>query len=607
VTAQNSLLHQPIALAWQLLESGNIAAAEAAVHPLLAPGIPDELAPLIGAIRIRQERWSEAVPLLERAQALHPREARLAYLHGMALVGLDQLAQAVPAFQVAIKQEPNVAAAYLALGNAQRRLGHFQDAQNTFRKLLRIHPDNAEGYIFLSAALVEAEDLAAAEAPLQRALLHTKDAKVQAVIHNNLAVSLEWQSRNDEALESLNRVQAAAPDWPDIDNRRIGILYRLGRFDDCLLLYRKLLDRHPGDVQMHHAYNSLLYRLGRMEAYLTSYDLAPATRELMLGKASFLMMERRGTEAQAVYGELLARDGQDMAAAAGLASSLMLTDQYAQSVAAYEALASRASADAAIFSGGAEAAMMAGDAQKAEFFCQAGLRHTPYDQMCLALLGLSWRLQGDAQDQDQVLNGYDGLIRSFDLEPPDGFSSMEDFNAELGTYLERQHPKTGAYLEQSLHGGTQTEGFLFGTGHRLIQALKARIDEAVGRFIADLPSDAHHPFMARRGRTFRYAGAWSSLMRDQGFHRNHLHPQGWISSCYYVAVPDVAKDPDAKQGWIKFGEPAVPVALKNAVRHAIQPVPGRLVLFPSYMWHGTVPFHAAAVRTTIAFDVVPQE
>jgi uncharacterized protein (TIGR02466 family) len=471
---------------------------------------------------------------------------------------------------------------------------------------LRIHPGNAEGYIFLSAALAEAEDLAAAEAPLRRALLHTKDAKFQAVIHNNLAVSLEWQSRDDEALESLNRVQAVAPDWPDIDNRRIGILYRLGRFDDCLRLYRKLLDRQPGDAQIHHAYNSLLYRLGRMEAYLTSYDLALPTRELMLGKASFLTMQRRGTEAHAVYRELLTRDDQDMTAAAGLAGSLMLTEQYAESVAAYETVISRASADAAIFNGAAEAAMMAGDAQKAEFFCRAGLQHAPHDQMCLALLGLSLRLQGNAQ-QDEVLNGYESLIRSFDLEPPDGFSSMEDFNAELGTYLEQQHPKTGAYLEQSLHGGTQTEGFLFGTGNRLIQTLKARIDEAVGRFIADLPPDAHHPFMGRRGRTFRYAGAWSSLMRDQGFHKSHLHPQGWISSCYYVVVPEVAKDPDAKQGWIKFGEPAVPVALGNAVRRAIQPVPGRLVLFPSYMWHGTVPFHAAAVRTTIAFDVVPQE
>ena len=34
--------------------------------------------------------------------------------------------------------------------------------------------------------------------------------------------------------------------------------------------------------------------------------------------------------------------------------------------------------------------------------------------------------------------------------------------------------------------------------------------------------------------------------------------------------------------------------------------PGRLVLFPSYMWHGTIPFHDAQPRTTIAFDVVPK-
>jgi uncharacterized protein (TIGR02466 family) len=605
MTAKNSVMSQPIALGWQFLESGNVAAAEAAVRPLLAHGMRDELMPLIGAIRIRQERWFEAEPLLERARAIHPRAARFAYLHGAALAGMGELAQAVPAYQAAIRQEPDVAGAYLALGDAQRRLGHFQDAQNTFRKLLRMHPGHVQGYVFLSAVLAEAGDLAAAEAPLQRALLHTKDAQDQAVIYNNLAVSLDWQSRHDEALEKLDRAQALAPDWPDIDKRRIGILYKLGRFDDCLLLYGKLLGRYPGDTQIHHDYNSLLYRLGRMEAYLTSYDLAPPTRELMLGKAGFLVMEKRGAEAQAVYRELLARDGLDMTAAAGLAGSMMLTQHYAQSVAAYEALVSRPGADAAMFNGAAEAALMAGDAQKAEFFCQAGLRHAPYDQMSLALLGLSWRLQGDAQDE--VLNGYDSLIRSFDLAPPDGFSSMEDFNAELGAYLACQHPKTQPYLEQSLHGGTQTEGFLFGTGHRLIQALKVRIDEAVGRFIADLPSDAHHPFLARRSRTFRYAAAWSSLMRDQGFHRNHLHPHGWISSCYYVAVPHVATDPQAKQGWIKFGEPAVPVALENAVRRTIQPVPGRLVLFPSYMWHGTVPFHAAAVRTTIAFDVVPQQ
>lgn len=62
----------------------------------------------------------------------------------------------------------------------------------------------------------------------------------------------------------------------------------------------------------------------------------------------------------------------------------------------------------------------------------------------------------------------------------------------------------------------------------------------------------------------------------------------------------------ARQGWIKFGEPGFDVGLSNPIRRMIQPVPGRLVLFPSFMWHGTVPFTDDARRTTIAFDVVPQ-
>jgi hypothetical protein len=31
-----------------------------------------------------------------------------------------------------------------------------------------------------------------------------------------------------------------------------------------------------------------------------------------------------------------------------------------------------------------------------------------------------------------------------------------------------------------------------------------------------------------------------------------------------------------------------------------------LILFPSYMLHGTVPFHSGQTRTTIAFDVAPR-
>ena len=228
----------------------------------------------------------------------------------------------------------------------------------------------------------------------------------------------------------------------------------------------------------------------------------------------------------------------------------------------------------------------------------------PFDQACLALLSTAWRLKSDARDEE--LNGYDSLIQIFDLAAPEGFSGMEDFNEELAAFLETIHPDTREHLEQSLRGGTQTEGFLFNSGNALLRKLKLRIDEAVEAYIRALKAEEHHPFTARRGNSFAYAGAWSSRMRDCGFHANHIHPQGWISSCYYVAVPGVTNDQNARQGWIKFGEPALEVGLKDPVRRAVQPVPGRLVLFPSYTWHGTIPFQDKAVRATIAFDVVPR-
>ena len=37
----------------------------------------------------------------------------------------------------------------------------------------------------------------------------------------------------------------------------------------------------------------------------------------------------------------------------------------------------------------------------------------------------------------------------------------------------------------------------------------------------------------------------------------------------------------------------------------MRPKHGRLVLFPSYKWHGTVPFTTDGHRTPSAFDAIP--
>lgn len=595
-------MNPAIAKGWELLQRGNVTGAEQAIAPLLMGGVSDEAAPLLGAIRLQQKRADEAAPLFARARRLAPREPRFAYLHGLALTGLQRLEDSVAAFREAIRLDARASAPWLALADALTRLGRLEEAQATLRKLLRQEPENIQALTALAAASIEAGDPESAIAPLRRALSLATESKVKAALHNNLAFALGAAGKLQDALDSLDAAQAQMPAMTNLDNRRIDILHQMGRFEDCVALYEKLLARDPADPAMHRAYNSLLWRMGRKDKYLASYDSAPQTRELMLEKAGALSLEKRSQEAHDIYAALVARDPNDSWSQSGLAASLLQMGRAQDAVAAFEVALRLPDPGADIHSGAAEAALVAGDIEKAQAFCEAGLKRAPFNQSCLALLGTTLRLQGDARDE--TLNGYDRLIAAYDLEPPEGFSSMEDFNAELAAHLDSTHPKTREYLEQTLRGGSQTEGFLFSSANVLIKRLKARIDAAVADYIAALPALDDHPFTSRRLRGFDYAGAWSSRMIKSGFHVNHIHPKGWISSCYYVAVPDVAKDQAARQGWIKFGEPPLALGLKD--RRAIQPVPGRLVLFPSYMWHGTIAFDDDAVRTTIAFDAVPR-
>jgi uncharacterized protein (TIGR02466 family) len=206
----------------------------------------------------------------------------------------------------------------------------------------------------------------------------------------------------------------------------------------------------------------------------------------------------------------------------------------------------------------------------------------------------------------ETLNDYENFVVPYELKAPEGFSDMESFNRDLNHCLDALHGGKKEFLEQTLRGGTQSLDNLFGKGHDLVERLRARIDEAVADYIARMKDNAEHPLFQRRRKDFDYAASWSARLHDCGYHTNHVHPKGWISSAYYVAVPDSAADAQAKQGWIKFGEPYFDAGPKAPVRRAIQPVPGTLVLFPSYMWHGTVPFRSAESRTTIAFDVVPR-
>jgi uncharacterized protein (TIGR02466 family) len=103
-----------------------------------------------------------------------------------------------------------------------------------------------------------------------------------------------------------------------------------------------------------------------------------------------------------------------------------------------------------------------------------------------------------------------------------------------------------------------------------------------------------------------FNGSWSVRLRSSGHHRSHVHPRGWISSACYVELPDCMNKADTDEGALTFGQPSILTTPTLSAEHVVRPGVGMLVLFPSYFWHGTVPFRSNQPRLTVAFDAVPQ-
>ncbi len=206
-----------------------------------------------------------------------------------------------------------------------------------------------------------------------------------------------------------------------------------------------------------------------------------------------------------------------------------------------------------------------------------------------------WRLTGDARAE--WLNP-DDHIRVIDLA-----DRIADLNA-LAACLRSLHLTRNAHLDQSVRGGTQTDGVLFSRIEPEIRALRSVVQSAVSDYVAALPArDDTHPLLApRRDHAPRFAGSWSVRLAGAGFHANHVHPQGWISSALYVALPEQTPADPPNAGWLALGCPQAELGLALPATRLIEPMPGRLVLFPSTLWHGTLPF-AQGERLTVAFDV----
>ena len=579
-------------------------------------------------------RYRDAHAELERVVAEHPEFAEAHRLLGGCKAALGDVAGAEAPLQRALALDPNWAPTLTTLGELLLSLGRVGEAEPLLQRAAtrdpraalvfarhcndRRRPQEALAAVapFIAKGQVDAELVTQHVAAL--AMLGRVDEAVRGYEHfasaipdnplaaHALAIALDAANRPADAERATQRALAAGHDAPAVRYTHARSLIALGDFERAEASLRDVVHRAPRHIEAHNSLARLIWmRSGdlaestsmideALDAFAGDDTLLAAKAAVLQGAgdahAAFACLQRKTAQAQASPA-LLVR--------AGLAA--LEFDAAAALALAERALAANAD-DSAALSLLVAAQLGVGDARSALRNCETLLAQSPDDQYLIALQTTAWRLLDDARYAKYC--DYENLVVTSLLEAPPGWSDASHFLADVKRSLDRLHARLShPLLFQSLRNGTETTGDLAHSDDPVIQALFTSFDAPIRAYMAHIGEGAD-ALRRRNGGAYRFNGGWSVRLRSAGYHNSHVHPRGWISSACYIDLPD-GMDESKTDGCLSFGVPSMPTTPTLSVERIVRPQAGMLVLFPSYFWHGTVPFTSERTRLTVAFDVVP--
>lgn len=469
---------------------------------------------------------------------------------------------------------------------------------------LKNNPNDYDNWLILGDLASETEKYTISIQAFKQAL----NLKPQAIVpRHNLGLAYRLQGDPERALQEYDVLIRRGKLSFQLFHNMGNALSDKGELDSAIQCFVKAIELNPQYLESHKNLNDLYWETKQHDLFLRSYSrvieqfpenlnfVAEYVRSLIrvndLDSALGVLEEKQynfeqETEFQFLFAKAAFIKGDEV-----LALSKLRTIQAVSSSESNE-----------LFCEISELLIELGDVDTAERLLEPIIEHDPQNQMALALIGLCWREKRD--NRLNLLNRYSELVQEFQLFDIDKNKDDAIFIQQLKEYLSTLHCAKQQPLNQTLTGGTQTRGSLFSSEHPLICELVSRIREAINHYINTLQSRSNEWFPIPEEDKFTFSGSWSVSLNKQGFHANHIHSMGWISSVFYVNLPSDVEDSTNKSGWLSFGEPNLKNKEGFPPVNFIKPHVGKLVLFPSYCWHGTVPFQNDENRMTVAFDVI---
>jgi len=580
----------------------------------------------------------QAEKLYKEQLQRNPRDVNALQLIGTLYASQGSLEQAIQMMKKSLSINSRQIPVHANLAICYKRLGRFEKAQQQYQKIIALDENNKNAYSSIIRLMIEQQNFRSAQQWIELTLKRFQDdliflqldaeihrhleqfstalSKYQALLANSpdrdellhdYALTLRLGGDPKEALKHYVYLQNKGLESYQLCHNIANAYSDLGNLDEAIRNYRSAISLFPGYVPAHVNLNELLWEVGNESDFLLSYQqvlpLELNNLELICSYCQFLLRLTRYQETL----EFLASIPESLHKSANYYSLLgkaqLGLGKNDEAIQSYKMAAKLDGESSEVNIALAQALIETGSIVEAEQRLEDVLLIAPDNQLALALRGVCWRLLDDPREKQ--LNDYDNLVKEYQIDLPVGFASEHEFCQKLHEYLLKQHTGTNQPLEQTLTGGTQTRGNLFDDQEPIIQDLVSSLKIAINHYInttAIKNPDCTETRISESSELV-FTGSWSVRLKSGGHHTSHIHPMGALSSAFYVALPKEVERSNNNQGYFTLGKPNVKTTNILKAQKLVKPAIGKLVLFPSYMWHSTLPFESEQHRVTVAFDV----
>lgn len=583
----------------ELLNTNDPVGAERILSPVINQFKADApVQHLMGQIKKAQGQLPEAERYFRAAIAHDLKSGQYYNELGLILQARGAYEEAIKVFRAASALVPSMLMVRVSIVRCLMSLGDLVEAEREAREYIAIAP-GPESWTLLGTVQRAQERHQEALATAETAL---KYGPTLRGLRYNHATALDKVGRTSEALGVFEKLARQELDTPDLALHYARALYAEGRKQDAENVAQQGVELWPQVTALHGALSRIRMLAGQGDKSVVANEAAIRARpnDLSLRLACADALHRGGHNAKAlsVLDEalLLAPDTPALLNAMGVVLDEL--DRPLDGLRVLRRVAEIAPSRAAqrnLLS----TLLRVGQPDEVLRIVNELRVEQPHEQYLIACATTAMRML--EHPEYRVWCDFDRFVRTYEIPAPHGFFTTEAFNAGLASLLRGQHKTNAHPLDQYVPNGSQTGRSLLSLDEPVIKHYLAAMDIAVRDYAGRLRDS--DPVGSRRAKHSRYSSLWSVRLTDGGYQPNHVHDRGWISSAYFVSVLPGERPKDPRAGWLKFGEPNRPPAGCGPEKF-VEPHPGMLVLFPSYIWHGTIPFEGAE-RLSMAFDLIP--